>query len=246
MLGFHGGLKRSSTFVAAIAILGFAALPTAAAPPVDMAIVVSFDRSESVDQEEAKIQIDGLIFALKHPKLLAAVKSGRLGRIAVSVVTWSSFRKHHVVLPWTQIAAGADAERASTILLRDLDRQLTAVHGSQTDVAFGIHIATKQLEVLPWEADRQLINMVGDGRSNIGQVAIVDRDVALDRGITINALISAQGSAIRVLSTYFREEVIGGPSAFVQITNNNGDFAQAMLRKMLLEISLHQDPRQRG
>jgi len=242
---FHGGLNHLVQLAVAGLVLGFCGA-AAAASPVDMAIVVSFDRSESVDQEDAKIQIDGLIFALKHPKFLAAVQSGRLGRIAVSVVTWSSFGKHDVTLPWTQITTGADAARASAVLLRDLDRQLTAVHGSQTDVAFGIHIATKQLDVLPWETDRQLINMVGDGRSNIGQVAVVDRDVAIARGITINALISAQGSAIRVLSAYFREEVIGGPSAFVQITKNNGDFAQAMLRKMLLEMSQHQAPRQRG
>ena len=241
---FSDGLKRLVQLVIGGLFLGLAT--AAAAAPVDMAIVVSLDRSESVDQEYARVQIVGLIFALKHPKFLAAVKSGRLGRIAISVVTWSSFRKTDIILPWTQIAAGDDAERVGAVLLHDLDRQLTAVHGSQTDVAYGIHVATKLLEALPWEADRQLINMVGDGRSNIGQVAVVDRDVAIDRGITINALISAQGSAIRVLSTYFRNEVIGGPSAFVQITKSNSDFAQAMLRKMLLEMSLHQLPRRRG
>jgi hypothetical protein len=222
----------------------------AAAQPVDIAIVVSLDRSESIDREDASAQITGLIHALNHPRFLAAVQSGAHGRIGLSVLTWSSFGRHDVILPWTQIAGAASAARAAKVLALDFDRELQAVHGTQTDVAFGIELGTQQMAELPWPAQQRVINMVGDGISNIGRVAIVDRDAALAQGITVNALITAQGSAIRVLTDYFRRNVIGGPTAFVQLTNGDDDFADAMLRKMLLEIArlnaLTRGTRQRG
>ena len=46
------------------------------APPVDLAIVVSLDRSESIDTDEAKAQIDGLVYALRHPRFRRSVASG--------------------------------------------------------------------------------------------------------------------------------------------------------------------------
>jgi len=78
--------------------------------------------------------------------------------------------------------------------------------------------------------------VVADGISNIGRLAMVDRDVALARDITINGLIMGKGSAIEVLTRYFQREVIGGPTSFLQVSASNQDFAEAMLRKMLLEM----------
>ena len=46
----------------------------------------------------------------------------------------------------------------------------------------------------------------------------------------------ARGSAIEVISRYFQREVIGGPAAFLQVSAGNEDFANAMLRKILLEM----------
>lgn len=205
--------------------------------PVDIAIVVSLDRSESIDREEAKAQVAGLIHALSHPRFLAAVRSGVNGRIALSVLTWSSFGRSDVILPWMQIAGADSAKAATGILARDFERDLLVQHGTQTDLGFGIELGIERLKDLPWQAEQRVINMVGDGISNIGRIAVVDRDAALAQGITVNALITAQGSAIRVLTNYFRRNVIGGPTAFVQLTNGQDDFADAMLRKMLLEIA---------
>ena len=46
----------------------------------------------------------------------------------------------------------------------------------------------------------------------------------------------AQGKAIPSLSAYFRSKVIGGPTSFLQLSRSNEEFAQAMLRKMTLEM----------
>jgi hypothetical protein len=210
------------------------------AKSVDIAIVVSLDRSESIDAEDARAQIDGLVFTLRHSRFRETVASGWFGRIALTVVTWSSFGRHEVILPWMQVAGAADADVAAAILELDYARQRVARHGTQTDVAFAIEVGMNQLDILPWEAGKSVINVVADGISNIGRVAMADRNIAMARGFTVNGLIMARGSAIEVLSRYFRREVIGGPTSFLQVSASNEDFANAMLRKILLEmVRLH-------
>lgn len=221
-------------------------VPARAEGPVDIAIVVSLDRSESIDRDEASAQIQGLIHTLRHPRFLAAVESGLNGRIGLSVLTWSSFGRSDVILPWMQISDAASADAAAGILAQDFERDLDIRHGTQTDLGFGIELGVARMQSLPWQASQRVINMVGDGISNIGRIAVLDRDAALAQGITVNALITAQGSAIRVLTNYFRRNVIGGPTAFVQLTNGRDDFADAMLRKMLLEIALLNAAARRG
>ena len=212
------------------------------AESVDLAIVVSLDRSESIDAADALTQINGLIYTLRHSRFRHSVASGPFGRIALAVATWSSFGRHEVILPWMQIAGPADAARAAAILEQDYTRQRVARHGSQTDVAFAIEVGMGLFDTLPWQAEQRVINVVADGISNIGRVATVDRDAALERGISINGLIMAQGSAIEVMSRYFRSEVIGGPTAFLQVSSSNEEFALAMLRKMLLEMVRLREP----
>lgn len=210
---------------------------------VDIAIVVSLDRSESIDAEEAKAQVDGLVYTLRHSLFRDSVASGWFGRIALSVVTWSSFGHHEVILPWMQVASGEDADVAAALLELDHARQLSSRHGTQTDVAFAIAIGMKQLETLPWTASQSVVNVVADGVSNIGRLPEVDRNLAVARGITVNGLIMARGSAIEVLSRFFRREVIGGRNSFVQVSASNEDFADAMLRKVLLEMVRLRRPR---
>ncbi len=210
---------------------------------VDIAIVVSLDRSASITAEEARAQINGLVFTLRHSRFRDTVAVGWYGSIALSVITWSSFGRHEVILPWTRITGADDADAAATILELDYVRQGVARHGTQTDVAFAIEVGMKQLNTLPWEASKTVINVVANGVSNIGRLAWVDRDIALARGITVNGLIMARGSAIDVLSRYFQREVVGGPAAFLQLSVSNDDFANAMLRKMLLEMVRLRQPR---
>ncbi len=209
---------------------------TATLNPVDLAIAVSLDRSESIDAEDARVQIEGLVFALRHPQFRKAVAVGRHARIALSVVTWSSFGRHDVILPWVIISNEAEAEVAAKFLRLDHARQRQASHGTQTDVAFAIEVGLAQFDNLPWPATESVINVVADGISNIGKLPAVDRNEAIARQITVNGLIMARGSGIEIMSRYFRREVIAGPTSFVQLSMSNDDFADAMLRKMILEL----------
>ncbi len=210
--------------------------PARAEMAVDLAIVVSLDRSESIDADDARAQIEGLLYTLRHSRFRDTVASGPLGRIALNVVTWSSLGRHEVILPWMPIAGPADAEAAAQVLELDFNRPRDLRHGTQTDVAFAIEVGMLRLAELPWPARERVINVVADGISNIGRVARVDRDIALEAGITVNGLIMGKGSAIEVLTNYFEREVIGGPTSFIQASTTPPEFARAMLRKMVLEM----------
>ena len=210
----------------------------AAGAATDINMVVALDRSESISLEEAAQQIEGLAHALRDPRFAASVSSGWEGRIGISVVTWSSFGKTRELVPWTVLTGREDALGLAAVLERQLDNPPLLLDGSQTDLALGIRTANKALRAAPFPTVKEVINIVSDGISNIGNVPNVARDAAVGEGVVINALTMAKGSAIAVMRRYYERNVIGGPSSFVHNTTTNGSVSDAMLRKMLLEIAL--------
>lgn len=207
-------------------------------PVTDINMVVALDRSESITLEEAAQQIVGLTHAIRDPRFSASVASGWHGRIAVSVVTWSSFGKSDLLIPWTLLGGRADVADLADRLERLLEDPPILVDGSQTDLALGIRAANHELRNAPYRPIKEVINIISDGISNIGNVPNVARDKAVGEGVVINALTMGRGSAIAVLRRYFERNVIGGPSAFVHNAATPEAFSEAMLRKMLLEIAL--------
>ena len=79
-------------------------------PVTDINMVVALDRSESVELLDRTAQIESLAAALADTRFLASVRSGWQGRIGLSVMTWSSFDRTQVVVPWTVIAGLPDSE----------------------------------------------------------------------------------------------------------------------------------------
>ena len=67
--------------VLAIFFLVTAVFP-ARAERVDLELILAVDISGSVDDEEARLQRAGTVAALTDKKVIRAIKSGRLGRIA--------------------------------------------------------------------------------------------------------------------------------------------------------------------
>jgi hypothetical protein len=155
-------------------------------------MVVAFDRSESVDTEERRKQIDGLNEALADQRFVDAVTSGYYRRIGLSVIAWSSFNRTEVVLPWIELAGPADIEEAIRRINWHQSKDPDVRHGKQTDVALAISTGTEMLDMAPFFGSKQVINVISDGIDNFGRLAMVDRDLALDKGITINGLIQAQ------------------------------------------------------
>ncbi|GLS20422.1 hypothetical protein GCM10007874_34390 [Labrys miyagiensis] len=90
---------------------------------------------------------------------------------------------------------------------------------------------------------RLVIDISGNGPNNSNSPPDPVRDQAVEQGITINglALNRLRGDLYepnsQSVDVYYRDQVIGGPGAFLVITNSAHDFAGAIRQKLLREIA---------
>src|SRR5688572_13755923 len=90
-----------------IALLGGLALlatgSLAQEQQVDLELVLAVDVSRSMDPAEQVLQRDGYVAGLQHPEVLAAIRAGMLGKIAVTYVEWAGASSQQVIAPWALI-----------------------------------------------------------------------------------------------------------------------------------------------
>lgn len=101
-----------------LAMVVLACWPALEADAVDLELVLDADGSGSIDDAEMVLQREGYGTALMHPDEQAAIRSGMLGRIAITYVEWGSAHSQHVIADWTiidgPVAAGAFTETLRT------------------------------------------------------------------------------------------------------------------------------------
>ena len=206
--------------------------------PVDLALVLAVDVSGSVDEEEALLQRRGYVDALADPRIVKAITSGILGRIAVTYFEWAGDGWQMPVIGWTVIDGAASAGSFAAKLA-----DAPIGRGPWTSIADAIDFAAALHEQNPHEATRRVIDISGDGPNNTGGTLPQARDQAVARRMTINglAIVNGRSNFGRVpmpnLDLYYRHCVIGGPGAFVIVANGFPDFARAIRRKLILEIA---------
>lgn len=94
-----------------------------------------------------------------------------------------------------------------------------------------------------FRSTRQVIDISGDGPNNMGIPVLEARAAVLEQGITINGLpivLNADyygGYSIPDLDVYYEDCVIGGPGAFLITVARMERFAEAVRRKLVLEIA---------
>ena len=76
----------------------------------------------------------------------------------------------------------------------------------------------------------------GDGPNTLAPPVELARNVAVALGITINGLVIERPS-MPDLDIYYRQAITGGPGSFVIKAENRKTFAQAILKKLILEIA---------
>jgi hypothetical protein len=219
-----------------VAIL-IAARPVAA-EAVDLALVLAADVSRSVDQEEFQLQRRGYAAAIQNQRVLNAILSGTHKAIALCFIEWSGARERRVVVDWTVIR---DAEIAA-----EFAGKLLAVPRSfngSTAIGAAIDFAVRRHAESGIESDRRAIDVSGDGDSNQGRPITGARDDAVAAGITVNglAIINERDSSPHThpaggLVEYYRQNVIGGPGAFVLEVNDFAAFGEALADKLVTEI----------
>lgn len=220
------------------ALAAFVADHANAAEPVDVALVLAADVSLSMSLDELALQRAGYVAALRHAEVAAAIGSGRYRRIALAVVEWAGASSQNVTLAWTIIDSPASAAEAARML-----ENAGALRLRRTSISGAINFASDLFAELPMKADRLVIDVSGDGPNNEGGGVTTARDKAVAAGITINGLPlmtrsgGPTGIDIANLDAYYRDCVIGGPGAFVYPVNDWSLFAEAVRRKLVLEIA---------
>jgi hypothetical protein len=223
-----------------LAVLAFLAslAGAAVAEPVDLELVLAIDISRSVDPDEAKLQREGYIEALQHPRVIQAIRSAPYRKIVVTYVEWAGVEVQYTVVPWTVIEDEASAQAF-------VARVAAAPYNSRnwTSISGAIDYSVPLFENNGFEGTRRVIDISGDGRTNQGRPTAAARDDAVAAGITINGLpiINERLNFYRQpeidLGDYYRDNVIGGPGAFMIVAENFGAFTGAILSKLIREIA---------
>ncbi|WP_421695888.1 DUF1194 domain-containing protein [Aestuariivirga sp.] len=197
---------------------------------VDLALVLAIDCSFSVDSREFALQMEGLGRAFMRDEVKQAIAHGVRQRIAVTAVQWSDDQNQKIVLPWTIISGGADADEMGLILM-NIRRELAE---GGTSLSTALTFSGALLASAP-SAERRVIDVSTDGRNNSGPPVAPSRDRLVAQGITINGLTIL--NEWPTLDTYFENNVAGGPGHFVIPANDYDAYGEAIMRKLLREIT---------
>src|SRR3954470_10091982 len=242
-------VKRSLSALVATALLallgpasGLSAAPAAPAPAagaqapleVDVALVLAIDASGSIDYQEAELQRKGIAEAFLSKEVLQAIQSGSLGRIGIAAVYFSS-RQYGVMSVPVNWMIVRDQKSAEEFVKKLVAAPRQSARG--TSISDALELSERLLAIGPYRSAKQVIDVSGDGSNNAGRRVMDVRDEVLAKSITINALPIMDETTQQDLDKYFEGCVIGGPGSFVIPAKGFGDFARAMRRKLILEIS---------
>ena len=89
-----------------------------AAEEVDLLLVLASDASRSIEAPNFELQRNGYAAAIVNPRVIQAIRSGALGKIAISFVEWSDVGQQKVVIDWTVIRDEATAKEFSAQIIR--------------------------------------------------------------------------------------------------------------------------------
>ncbi len=205
---------------------------------VDVELVLAVDVSRSMSPAELELQRRGYAEALGSEEVINAIESGLLGTIALTYVEWAGNGSQRVIVPWTEVSTAAQAQEIADRISTFYDQSLR-----RTSISSALRFAADSIEGNAFEGLRRVIDISGDGPNNMGIPVQAARDDVVGRGITINGLplvtpdIMSEMWGIADLDVYYTRCVIGGPGAFVVPVRRWDDFADAVKRKMVLEIA---------
>jgi hypothetical protein len=209
---------------------------------VDLKLVLTADGSGSIDDAELRLQREGYATAITSRRVLEAIAEDPRRRIAVAMIEWGGPDSQHVVVDWTIVDGPETAQRFAAALLA-APRQASGFNS----ISNAIVVSANMIHRNAIESARKVIDVSADG-GQFGGVPLPEaRALAVGSGITINGLaISRPGSGRPggtrfgiSLEDHFARDIIGGNGAFVLVAETNRNFADAVMRKLVLEIADH-------
>jgi hypothetical protein len=194
---------------------------------IELAMVLAVDGSASVTYDEFGLIAGGMAAALRDP----TVAEGLTGSSALSLLLWSGSGQQEIITAWTRIGTAADL----TAFADSVDNMPRVVRPGATAIGEALLASLTLLGRVPAVPKRNIVNVIGDGRSNDGIAPGPIRDRMAASDITINGLCILHEEP-DLLNSYINE-VIGGPGAFAVTCREYKDFTEAMRQKLTREIN---------
>jgi hypothetical protein len=163
--------------------------------------------------------------------VIGAIQSGPSGAIAVIMMQWTGPALQVTAVPWMKISDAASANAFADAVAR----APRALFSGGTSISGAIDTSMALLFDNPYRAARRVIDISGDGANNRGRSVNQARDEAAAKGVGINGLpiLAIEPD----LDRYYKDNVIGGPGAFVIAAKDYETFADAILKKLIAEIA---------
>jgi hypothetical protein len=218
---------------------------------VDLELVLAADVSGSVSPELGRAQRLGFVAAFRDPDLQRALRSGPHGTVAVVYFEWAGSAHQRLVVPWTLLStAGEIAAFADR-----LEEAEQHAGGGETSISGAMLFSGHLLASNGYEGLRRVVDIAGNGTNSEGPPVGDGLQALRASGAIVNALIlpgrtlADEGPYARLfraddepLDAYFRNHVIGGPGSFVKSVDSETGFADAILRKLVLEVAWSTQP----
>ena len=234
---------RLALFAGALGVLSTVSAPAAPAGPVqvDVKLVIATDTSHSIDQDEARLQREGIADLFLDPEVVKAIQSGPLGSIAVAMIDWAGYREDYLQLDWTIVK-----DKASATALSQRIRALPYHSGQRTSISNALQKSFLLLDNSDGAiiGTKKVVDVSGDGPNNDGISLQHVHDTTMNNGIIVNGLpIMDEGSDdyFPDLDKYYDACVVAGKGSFLVVVKSFKDFGKAMRRKLVVEISSNED-----
>ena len=198
-----------------------------AAQACDLALALAVDVSGSVDEQEYRIQMDGLAEALRDAVVAEALVRARA---QVMLVQWTGSSRQQVTLPWTTLDSFEAVDAFATRVAAD--KRVWRNYSTALGEALGFTLLAFD-EVS--HCARRLIDVSGDGVSNEGVEPRLLHQRLGAAGIVVNAIAIEESEPD--LTAYFYEHVIFGEGAFVVSASGFEDYPEKIRRKLLREVT---------
>jgi Ca-activated chloride channel family protein len=200
--------------------------------PVDIALLLAVDGSASVTYDEFNLIAGGMAAGLRDPAVVRGLIGGPAHSSICALLLWSGTGAHDTLVEWVRVASADDVSAFADAV----DNMPRSVPAGETAIGEALLIALELLARAPARARRQIVNVIGDGRSNAGIAPGPVRDRMAAAGITINGLCILHEEPDLLKS--YTTEVIGGPGAFAVTCKEYSEFAEAMRRKLARELTV--------
>lgn len=242
-------MRLHALFLCGALIAGGPAAPASADSPinrpVDLALVLLTDVSQSMDDREYAMVKNGYRAAFSDPQVIQALLSNAKG-VAIIYVEFSGKDEFTIVKGWDVLTDAASAQAFGAAVAA-----AARTSAGSTALAPSLRKAAEMLTTADTGTARRVIDVASDHPNDDGRSAPV-RDAAVAAGITINALPIVDGRPVVSYDghltyatqqwgfedtvAFYRKHVIGGPGSFLVEARDYAAFGEALKRKLLREL----------